>query len=50
MSCEKNGRRAGNAARRNGIWGQVSRYLNTLGSWSTYRDLTGLDQIPERVE
>jgi hypothetical protein len=29
--------------------GQVSKYLNTLGNWSTYRDLTGVEDIPERV-
>ena len=51
MSCNRNGERvANNASSRNGIWGQVSRYLNTLGSWGTYRDLKSLDQIPERLE
>lgn len=49
MSCDKNGRKCIDAARRNGIHGQVSRYLNTLGSWSTYRDLTSLEEVPERV-
>lgn len=49
MSCDKNGRKCIDAARRNGINGQVSRYLNTLGSWSTYRDLTSLEEVPERV-
>ncbi|HEX9923688.1 MAG TPA: hypothetical protein VGD99_13605 [Anaerolineae bacterium] len=50
MACQKQGQRCANAASRNGIWGQVSRYLNTVGSWSTYRDLQSLDEIPGRVE
>ena len=51
MSCNRNGERvANNASNRNGVWGQVSRYLNTVGSWSTYRDLKSLDQVPERLE
>jgi len=50
VSCNRNGERAASAASRNGVWGQVSRYLNTLGSWGTYRDLKSLDQIPERLE
>ncbi len=49
MSCEKNGRKFSDAARRNGIGGQVSRYLNTLGSWSTYRDIGSAEEIPERI-
>lgn len=49
MSCEKNGRKCVDAARRNGIYGQVSRYLSTLGNWGTYRDLTSVEEIPERV-
>ena len=31
----------------NGVLGQVHRYLNTLGSWGSYRDLSGLDEIPD---
>lgn len=49
MSCEKNGRKVSDAAKRNGIGGQVSRYLNTLGSWSTYRDIGSAEDIPERI-
>lgn len=49
MSCEKNGRKASDASRRNGIAGQVSRYLNTIGSWSTYRDIGSAEEIPERI-
>jgi hypothetical protein len=29
--------------------GQASRALNLLGSWSTYRDLNSIEQVPERV-
>jgi len=29
--------------------GRANRYLNTLGSWSSYRDLGSWDDIPERV-
>lgn len=49
MSCEKNGRKFSDAAKRNGIGGQISRYLNTLGSWSTYRDIGSAEEIPERI-
>ena len=49
MACDRNARGCSNAARRNGIWGQASRYLNTIGSWNTYRDLKSFDQIPERL-
>ncbi|MCP4385591.1 MAG: hypothetical protein GY798_29985, partial [Hyphomicrobiales bacterium] len=34
---------------RNGLLGQVNRYLNTLGSWSTYRDLSRPEDIPKRL-
>ena len=34
---------------RNGILGRVQHYLNTLGSWSTYRDLTRPDELPHRL-
>lgn len=51
MSCDRNGRAcANNAATQNGIIGLASRYLNTLGNWSTYRDLRSLEQVPERLE
>lgn len=50
MSCDNNSRVISNtASRRNGIMGQVSRYLNTLGNWSTYRDISSFDDIPERI-
>ena len=49
MSCETSARAVGSVARRNGVMGQVSKYLNTLGNWSTYRDLNSVEDIPERV-
>jgi hypothetical protein len=50
LSCEKGARRySRDAATRNGIGGQVNRYLNTLGSWSTYRDIGSAEEIPERI-
>lgn len=49
MSCETSARAVGGVARRNGVMGQVSKYLNTLGNWSTYRDLNSVEDIPERV-
>jgi hypothetical protein len=49
LSCAQNGNRAAAANQRNGIVGQVGRYLNTLGSWSTYRDLNKAEEIPERI-
>jgi hypothetical protein len=49
MSCQGKGKACANAARRNGVSAQVSMWLNTLGSWSSYRDLTSLDQIPDRT-
>ena len=49
MSCGKNGQRCADAAKLNGISGQISRYLNTLGSLGTYRDLSKLEDIPGRV-
>lgn len=49
MSCDRSGRRCADAAKRNGLSGQVSRYLNTVGSWSTYRDLGGVEEVPERL-
>ena len=50
MSCDNNSRTVSNtASRRNGIMGQASKYLNTLGNWSTYRDLNSVEDIPERI-
>jgi hypothetical protein len=50
MSCHSTSDRFSNsAARRNGVWSQTSRYLNTIGNWNTYRDLKSLDQIPARL-
>jgi hypothetical protein len=49
LSCDRSGRRCANASKRNGLSGQVSRYLNTVGSWSTYRDLGGVEEAPERL-
>lgn len=37
------------ASPRNGILSQVHRYLNTLGSWSSYRDLSRPEDIPKRL-
>jgi hypothetical protein len=34
---------------RNGILSQVHHYLNTLGSWSSYRDLSRPEEIPKRL-
>jgi hypothetical protein len=41
--------RSVSVARRNGLIGQVNRYLNTIGSWSTYRDLDSIEAIPHRL-
>jgi hypothetical protein len=49
MTCDRNPRKYGDAAQRNGIGGQVNRYLNTVGSWSTYRDIGSAEEIPERI-
>jgi hypothetical protein len=50
VSCDASGRKySRDAAWRNGIGGQVNRYLNTLGSWSTYRDIGAAEEIPERI-
>ena len=49
MSCDTNSRKVSDAAKRNGLGGQVARYLNTLGSWNTYRDLSSAEEIPERL-
>ncbi|MBN1220812.1 MAG: hypothetical protein JXM69_17960 [Anaerolineae bacterium] len=38
-----------NAAQRNGLLGQVHRYLNTLGSWSSYRDVSRPEELPRRI-
>jgi len=37
------------AAQRNGVLGQVHRYLNTLGSWSSYRDVSRPEELPRRI-
>ena len=34
---------------RNGILSQTQRYLNALGSWSSYRDLSRPEQLPQRL-
>ena len=49
MSCNSNSERAVTASRKNGVMGQVGRYLNALGSWSTYRDIGSVEDIPVRV-
>ncbi|GIK42136.1 MAG: hypothetical protein BroJett011_59690 [Chloroflexota bacterium] len=49
MSCNKNGQRCTNAALRNGIFGWSSQYLNILGSWSTWKDVKSIEDIPERI-
>lgn len=49
MACDRTNRAVGRAASRNGLIGQVNRYLNTLGSWGTYRDVTRLEDIPNRI-
>ena len=49
MSCNSNSERVVGASGKNGVMGQVSRYLNTLGNWSTYRGLNSVEDIPERV-
>lgn len=49
MSCDRNGRRCASAARRNGISGYVSRYLNTITSWQTYGDVGNIADIPQRA-
>jgi len=49
MSCNSNSERVVGASITNGVMGQVSRYLNTLGNWSTYRGLNSVEDIPERV-
>jgi hypothetical protein len=49
LSCERNQKLAARAASRNGIMGQVNRYLNTLGNWSTYQDLSSLEDLPGRI-
>ncbi len=50
MSCKRNAGSAANAARRNGISGQISRFLNILGSWNTYQDLPDLAKLPTLLE
>ncbi len=49
MSCNGNEKRCANAAKRNGISGQINQFLGTLGSWDSYRDLGSLDEIPAQI-
>ncbi len=49
MSCNGASRRCANAARQNGISGQLNRYLNTLGNWSTWRDVDSVEAVPGRL-
>jgi hypothetical protein len=49
VSCDVNGRRCSSAARRNGITGYASRYLNTVASWDTYQDVGRIEDIPARI-
>ena len=49
MSCDANGRRCASAARRNGITGYASRYLNTIASWETYQDVGRIEDVPGRI-
>lgn len=41
--------RGTNAHWRNGIINQTHRYLDTLGSWNTYRDIGSVEDLPERI-
>ncbi|MEW5956105.1 MAG: hypothetical protein AB1801_00150 [Chloroflexota bacterium] len=49
MSYVNHTHRRADATRRNGILHQTQRYLDTLGSWSTYRDLGNIEELPERI-
>jgi hypothetical protein len=50
MSCDRNSKNCANKAGvRNGIVGLAGRYMNTLGSWSTYSNLESIEDIPERI-
>jgi hypothetical protein len=50
LSCDRNGRKCADAARRNGIAGHISRYLNTITNWSSYRDVENLAALPGRLK
>ena len=41
--------KSSNKAARNAVLTHTGRYLDTLGSWSTYRDLSSLEEIPARL-
>jgi hypothetical protein len=41
--------KSSNKAARNAILTHTGRYLDTLGSWSTYRDLSSLEDVPARL-
>ncbi|MEW5961866.1 MAG: hypothetical protein AB1801_29445, partial [Chloroflexota bacterium] len=49
MSYVNHTYRRADPTRRNGIIHQTQRYLDTLGRWSTYRDLGRAEEIPERI-
>ncbi len=49
MSCNSKGLRCANAARQNGIWGQMSGALNALGNWSTWKDVKNKDEALDRL-
>ncbi len=50
MSCDTSSRQFNqSAAKRNGVAGYAGKYLNSLGSWATYRDLDSVESIPGRL-
>jgi hypothetical protein len=49
LSCSRRGDQVADAAKRNGVVGQTSRFLNTLGNWNSYRDLSSFEEVPERI-
>jgi hypothetical protein len=49
VSYVNNTYRRADATRRNGIIDQTQGYLDALGSWSTYRDLGSIEEIPTRI-
>ncbi|MEW5960063.1 MAG: hypothetical protein AB1801_20260 [Chloroflexota bacterium] len=49
MSYVNHTHRRADPTRRNGVIHQTQRYLDTLGSWSTYRDVGSLEELPERI-
>lgn len=44
-----NHQRQADPSRRNGIIGQTHCYLDTLGQWSTYREVSHIEHLPERI-